>query len=156
MPHKTCVYSSCGSDSRREKTLKFARFVKPSFDGERAEEWISRVSREDFGVKSISKYTFICEKHFVPGTVDFDYRTNPGLLPFKEGNALTHYLKKKEQKRSKQIDFRDEHNYFSKEFVNKVTAVVKTYEKTEKTKANIPVLRGVPVASPEQINFSGN
>ena len=98
----------------------------------------------------------VCEKHFAPGIKNLDYRTNPDLLPFKEGNALTHYLKKNEEKRTKQIDFHEEHPYFSKDFVNKVTRVVKTYEHNEKKTPNIPVLRGVAVAASEQINNSGS
>ena len=155
MPTKTCVFASCHSDSRADKTLKFARFVKESVDKRRAEEWVSLVARDNFSLKSITQYTFVCEKHFQLNTVDFDYRTNKDLTPFREGTALPHYLKKNQQKKTKKFHVLDEHDYYSNDFVNKVTKSLQSYEKRDKPKTStIPIFMGVPVAS-QEINFQG-
>ena len=92
MPNKSCVYSSCRSDSRKEKSIIFAKFVSPFDDLERAKKWAELVGRKDFGVGKITRNVFICERHFPRSTIDFDYQTNPALEPFEEGTPLDYVL----------------------------------------------------------------
>ena len=158
MPNKNCVFKSCRSDSRMDPTLKFARFPKQSINKKLAEEWVSRVGRDDFDLNSITHYSWVCQKHFPLDTEEFDYRYNGKLVPYREGVALPHYLKKNEEKKIKKFDVLDDHDYSSKVFINKVTNSIRTYQKTKETKTTAkskPVPVGVPIASPEEIKFKG-
>ena len=149
---------SCRSDSRMDTTIKFARFPKPSINKKLAEEWVRRVCRDDFGLKSITQYSWVCHKHFPLDTENFDYRSNGDLVPFREGQALPHYLKKNENKKIKKFDLLEEHDYSSRDFINKVTKSVNTYQKSKEKKTtavSLPVPVGVPIASPEEIKFKG-
>ena len=78
MPRKSCAFVECKKSSRNSPNLRFASFVKPSFDFQRAIRWRDIVGREDL---KITRYTFICERHFDPGTHDLDYKTNLKLTP---------------------------------------------------------------------------
>ena len=86
---RVCVFASCPSTSRKSDSIGFARFVPPSFDEKRAALWVRKVSRPDFGTKNITRFTYVCERHFHPDTFDYDYRSNLQLTPFEEGTVLT-------------------------------------------------------------------
>ena len=88
MPNKSCVYSSCRSDSRKDKSILFAKFVSPFDDLERAKKWVGLVGRKDFHHGKITRNIFICQRHFPKSTLDYDYQSNPALEPFKEGTPL--------------------------------------------------------------------
>ena len=78
---KSCVFEDCRSTTRTNPELKFVSFIKPSYNLERAKEWVKRVGRLDFEVETISRNTFVCQKHFPPETTDFSYTTNLNLIP---------------------------------------------------------------------------
>ena len=78
---KSCVYEDCRSSSRTTPEIKFANFVKPSFNLERAKKWVKLVGRLDFEVETISGSTFVCQNHFPSDCLDLNYRTNLDLTP---------------------------------------------------------------------------
>ena len=150
--NKTCVYSSCKSDSRKEPLIGWANFVKPSADRKRAELWVSLVNRSDFTVEDITKYKFICVKHFDPSEIDLDYRYNSGLTPFPEGSALVHYLRKRkspERVLQQQTDPKIDHEYAQE------LNVVSYERKRPRSSDEIPRLQGVGIAMDEDIYFNG-
>ena len=102
MPNKYCVYSTCRSDSRKDKTIIFAKFVSPFDDLERAKKWVKLVGREDFGHGKITRNIFICDRHFPKSTLDYDYQTNPSLEPFKAGTPVNCVQKSSSQPPAKQ------------------------------------------------------
>ena len=82
--YKSCVFSSCRSSSKKDKSIVFAKFVSPFCDLKRAEKWVELVGRSDFTVGKITRNIFVCERHFPRSTLDYDYQTNPALEPFKD------------------------------------------------------------------------
>ena len=84
MPNKSCVFKECTSSTRKDPDLRFATFCKPSFDINRAKLWIQKLNREDFPLERITKYTYICEKHF-PRGAELDFRKNLSLTPAARG-----------------------------------------------------------------------
>jgi hypothetical protein len=89
MPNKHCSHGLCQSDSRKEPLRKFANFPKPRFGVERVREWVQLCgrSKENFDVKDVTKYMYVCDLHFDEDTQDFDYRTNKDLKPFPVGHV---------------------------------------------------------------------
>ena len=59
----TCVYKDCNASVSRNPDLKFARFVQPNTDFERASRRVKLIGREDFTIKDIKYWTIICERH---------------------------------------------------------------------------------------------
>lgn len=141
MPVKKCLYASCGADSRKMKDLGFARFVDPSTDRNRAQLWVEKLSRPDFTVENISRYSVLCEKHFPDDTLDFDYRTNLELTPLKEGTPLS------------KVRIQPYYRHTNQEIKK-----VKTYEKLSKgTLKYVPVYLYHGVRSEAaKIDFEGN
>ena len=76
-----CVYEDCRASSWRNPDFRFAHFVKPKKNLERAKRWVELVGRPDFGIDDIKNYSVICEKHFPPGVV-LNYHRNFYLEPF--------------------------------------------------------------------------
>ena len=72
MTNKTCASGVCKSDSRHDANIKFAKFVQPGVDRNRAIRWAHLMGRAAFGVDDIRKWTFVCEKHF-PENVELNY-----------------------------------------------------------------------------------
>ena len=102
MTNKYCAYHTCKSDSRKDKSIKWAKFVSKYKDLERHEKWIKQLNRRpdyDFG-----RHLFICDKHFPPDT-DLNYDTNPDLLPEAEQNPEP--LKASKMRRS-EVDILEE------------------------------------------------
>ena len=89
MPHKHCSHGLCQSDSRKEPERKFANFPKPRFGIERVREWVQLCgrSKDNFDVKDVTKYMYVCDLHFEEDTQDLDYRTNKELKPFPVGHV---------------------------------------------------------------------
>ena len=89
MPNKHCSHGLCQSDSRKEPQRKFANFPKPRFGVERVREWVQLCgrSKENFDVKDVTKYMYVCDLHFDEDTQDLDYRTNKELKPFPVGHV---------------------------------------------------------------------
>jgi hypothetical protein len=87
MPNKHCCYADCKSDTRRHPDVKFVPFVKPSTDLNRAKHWAHLCGREKFGVKNITRNTYICEKHFNHSEV-FDTK-NPNLVPYPANSRIS-------------------------------------------------------------------
>ena len=89
MPNKHCSHGLCQSDSRKEPQRKFANFPKPRFGEERVREWVQLCgrSKENFDVKDVTKYMYVCDLHFEEDTQDLDYRTNKELKPFPVGHV---------------------------------------------------------------------
>lgn len=91
MPNKSCLFVGCKSNSRNQPDLRFARFCKPSFDVNRAKLWIQKVNRPDFTLQRVTKYSYICEKHFPVGA-ELDYRKNLTLTPAAYGEDRNYVL----------------------------------------------------------------
>ena len=72
MTNKTCASGVCKSDSRHDANIKFAKFVQPGVDRNRAIRWAHLMGRANFSVDDIRKWTFVCEKHF-PENVELNY-----------------------------------------------------------------------------------
>ena len=137
---KSCIFEDCHSNSRLHPNIEFAAFVKPSQDSKRAKAWVKRVARLDFEVETITKNTYVCSKHFPPGS-DLQYWTNPDLIPYQNGQALTQYLRS-ERRRSREEPNKELNVRFQHESLNK------TYRKLDPKIVNIKrveVLCGVPV-----------
>ncbi|XP_067686252.1 uncharacterized protein [Haliotis asinina] len=79
MPFHHCCYGLCKSDNRYKDRhdmahVFFIPFPKPKSQPEKCLRWTRACGREGFDVKSITRHTYICSKHFVGGrgpTVDF-------------------------------------------------------------------------------------
>ena len=83
--HKSCLYKECKSDSRKDRNLRWAPFIKPSRGGmDRTLLWIERLGRAEYAPEHISKYHYVCENHF-PANCDLNYRTNLTLTPLAWG-----------------------------------------------------------------------
>lgn len=81
MPHYHCCWGECRSDTRRaEDGVIFIPFVKPTKDLERARRWAYLCGRKGFDEKSITRHTYICNKHFPEREVLC--KSNPDLEPF--------------------------------------------------------------------------
>ena len=94
---KNCVFEDCHSNSKLHPDIEFAAFVKPSQDLNRAQAWVKRVARLDFEIETITKNSYICSKHFPPGS-DLQYWKNPDLIPYQNGQALTQFLRSERRK----------------------------------------------------------
>ena len=77
MPNKSCAFYSCKSNSRKDPTLKWTRFVNPRHDPERYTKWFERLKRPSYDVTG---NTYVCEKHFPQGA-DLNKLTNTELIP---------------------------------------------------------------------------
>ena len=67
-----CCYGTCNSDSRysdREymKDVFWIPFPKPKRKLEMCQRWVRACGREHFTVEKITRWTYICSKHFVGG-----------------------------------------------------------------------------------------
>jgi len=82
MPNKSCAFYSCKSNSRKDPTLKWTRFVSPYNDLERYKIWFEKLKRPSYNV---TRNTYVCEKHFPQGT-DLNKLTNLELVPEAESN----------------------------------------------------------------------
>ena len=100
------LYSRNKEGKRKERRVRFATFVQPDEDLNRAKDWIKRVNRIDFTIEDIKINKGVCENHFPEGTTDFNYRTNPDLIPEQVERIIEPYSV-----------FR-EHDYFSIEAKN--------------------------------------
>ena len=84
-----CAHGNCQSDTRRTPHIKFAKFPKKKFAGEkRVKRWIELCGRtpENFKVSDVKSYTVVCELHFDEG-VDLDYLSNESLEPYPVGHV---------------------------------------------------------------------
>ena len=137
---KCCVFEDCDSNSERHPNVEFAPFVKPSQDLPRAQLWVKRVARLDFETETISKNTYVCQRHFPPGS-QLQYWNNKELTPFPKGQALTHYLRY--ERRESRDDSREEESLnIDREKAKEDYRNVKA--KSVKIK-RVPVLCGVPI-----------
>ena len=98
--HLHCCHGVCKSDSRRPQAgVTFMPFPKPFRKPKIAKRWVYLCARNNFTVKTINRFTYICSKHFPPGEV-LNLKANPALEPF---NARKQYKKVKERKRKRAI-----------------------------------------------------
>ena len=92
---KHCCYGLCKSDSRKnEEKVVFLPFPKPITQAEKCLKWIKLCGRphNDFNVSKISKYTYICSKHFVGGAGPTDLYPDP--VPAIQTGSTTTSIKK--------------------------------------------------------------
>ena len=64
---KVCAFASCRSTSRKDTEMAemgFARFVPPEFDLERAALWVRKLCRPEFGIRNITRFTYVKVKYF--------------------------------------------------------------------------------------------
>lgn len=78
---KYCSYGLCKSDSSKEPNLKWAWFPQPKSHMTAAKLWVQLIGRSHFTVKDITRFTYICERHFDPDVL-LNIKENPGLRPF--------------------------------------------------------------------------
>jgi hypothetical protein len=78
---KHCCHGLCKSDTKIDPSRKFLPFPKPKRHPEKARRWIELCGRENFTVANITKWTYICDKHF-PCGVNLDHHVNQSLEPF--------------------------------------------------------------------------
>ena len=79
--HLHCCYGICKSDSRRpEAGVTFMPFPKPNKRPAMAKRW-AYLCGNQLTIKKITKYSYICSKHFPVGSV-LDIKANPSLEPF--------------------------------------------------------------------------
>jgi hypothetical protein len=78
---KRCVYGTCMSDNRKDKTIRFIAFPKPKMSLGKCVRWIHLCGRENLSIEKVTPYTFICEKHF-PSGAELNPHINPDLEPF--------------------------------------------------------------------------
>ena len=64
MPTKYCAHALCGSDSRKNSGIKWAKFVPPNVDQIRCQKWVHLCGRKEFETKNVKPWTYLCEKHF--------------------------------------------------------------------------------------------
>jgi hypothetical protein len=82
MPNKHCCYADCKSDSRRPQCdVNFLQFVSNVKEPCRAKRWVHLCGRKDFTVANITRFTYICTKHFREDVTDLNPRSNPDLEP---------------------------------------------------------------------------
>ena len=94
--HLHCCYGVCKSDSRKpEEGVIFLPFPKPKKFPETAKRWVHLCARDNFTVKKINRFTYICSKHFPDGEV-LNVKANPTLEPF---NARKQFKKKAKERR---------------------------------------------------------
>ena len=77
-----CCYGVCNSDSRyadREhmQGVTWLIFPKPHLDAEKCQRWVAACSRENFTTDKVTKWTYICSKHFVGGHGPTEEHTDP-------------------------------------------------------------------------------
>ena len=79
--HLHCCHGLCKSDTRRPETgVTFMPFPKPRKHLEIAKRW-AYLCATQLTVKSITRNTYICSKHFPVGAV-LNIKANPSLEPF--------------------------------------------------------------------------
>ena len=100
MPNKSCAFYSCKSNSRKDPTLKWTRFVSPYNDLERYKIWFEKLKRPSYDV---TRNTYVCEKHFPQGT-DLNKLTNLELVPEAESNPEECGIKPIKPEPRKKID----------------------------------------------------
>ena len=100
MPNKSCAFYSCKSNSRKDPTLKWTRFVSPYNDLERYKIWFEKLKRPYYNV---TRFTYVCEKHFPQGT-DLNELTNLELVPEAESNPEECGIKPIKPEPRKKID----------------------------------------------------
>ena len=77
-----CCYGVCKSDSRKpEDGVTFMPFPKPNKYLQIAKRWVYLCARDNFTIKKITRYTYICSKHFPVGEV-LNIKANPTLEPY--------------------------------------------------------------------------
>ena len=77
----TCIYENCNASAEKNPELRFARFVQPRTDYERASRWVKLIGRPGFTIENIKYRTIICERHF-PNGVNLNWRLNKTLEPY--------------------------------------------------------------------------
>ena len=145
---KVCVYENCDSDSRKHPDIKFAGFVNPDKDLARASKWIKLVGRSDFEIETITKDTYICEKHFPVGS-NLKYSKNPDLEPFPRDKTITYYARSDRlQRRSRESEASENPQRLE------TSENVKTYRKsTDSTETkHVSVACGVAITVSDQID----
>ena len=70
MPKKHCSYGICANDSRKaeeylRESITFFQFPDPSIEKAKADRWVTACRGENFTVNSITRWTYMCNKHFV-------------------------------------------------------------------------------------------
>ena len=84
MVNKHCSYGICKNDSRKRdiclrEGIEFIQFPDPSIEKAKAERWVAACRRENFTITSITRWTYICNKHFVDPTGPT--KQNPDPVP---------------------------------------------------------------------------
>ena len=131
MPNRSCAFFSCNSNSKKDPTLQWAKFVPSTIDQERHEKWFKQLKRPSYPV---TKNTYVCQKHF-PTNADLKYWTNPDLMPAVETDPEEYEVKilrpRKPHQKSK--DDKDEVIVLEEHKIRKVEESKKLNQNTEHT-----------------------
>ena len=70
--NKHCACADCNSDSRYShkehmKGVRFVTFPHKKQNREKCRRWVDACYRADFTLEDVTKYRYICSKHFVGG-----------------------------------------------------------------------------------------
>ena len=79
---KICCYLFCKSSTRKDPEKKFFPFVKPSIDLARTKKWIELIGHS-IDIEKITTDTYLCEDHFSKDLLNYNWRQNELLEPFK-------------------------------------------------------------------------
>lgn len=93
-----CSWGLCKSSSRKsEPDVRFVRFPNVNKQRKRAEKWAFLCGRKGFTIKNVSKFRYICSKHFPPNSI-LDPKLNPFLEPF---DAVREYKAQQKEENNK-------------------------------------------------------
>lgn len=76
--------------------ITFIQFPDPSMEKAKAERWIAACRRENFTINSITRWTYMCNKHFVDPSGPT--RQNPDPVPASMSKAEADNLRKRQRK----------------------------------------------------------
>ena len=98
-----CCYGVCKSDSRKpEDGVTFMPFPKPNKYLQIAKRWVYLCARDNFTIKKITRYTYICSKHFPVGEV-LNIKANPTLEPYNGHKPLKEAKIRRKLQRSRGV-----------------------------------------------------
>ncbi len=105
MVNKHCCYGICNNDSRKSdiclrEGITFIQFPDPSMEKSKAERWVAACRRENFTVASITRWTFVCNKHFVDSSGPT--KQNPDPVPATTSRVEADGLRRRQRKASKE------------------------------------------------------
>lgn len=119
---KQCYYKDCKSNSNIQKTLAFHPFPKAKQRREKCEKWLRLCGNNKLNVDNITRWTYICHKHF---TGKFTADSDP--LPVAELEISSQSDIEVLQEESSDTDFIEELNNYNVEVEREESVVNEHY-----------------------------